>query len=112
MKGVIDVGKTHKLKGVYFDEGTSEERAAWLDGVKLDPAPSQKYCNHSPDGFNWGYHGSGPAQLALAVAMKVLPKDKWNTYQTFKRNVIAGIPQGHDFEIEFTEADFEEKEEA
>jgi hypothetical protein len=23
--------------------------------------------NHSPDGFNWGYGGSGPAQLALAI---------------------------------------------
>lgn len=23
--------------------------------------------NHSPSGFNWGYHGSGPAQLALAI---------------------------------------------
>ena len=23
--------------------------------------------NHSPSGFNWGYGGSGPAQLALAI---------------------------------------------
>lgn len=23
--------------------------------------------NHSPDGFNWGYGGSGPAQTALAI---------------------------------------------
>ncbi|GAI61912.1 unnamed protein product [marine sediment metagenome] len=30
------------------------------DGNKkiLDPAPSQKLYNHSPDGFNWGYSGS------------------------------------------------------
>ena len=27
----------------------------------------QSICNHSPDGFNWGYAGSGPAQLALAI---------------------------------------------
>lgn len=24
-------------------------------------------CNHSPTGFEWGYGGSGPAQLALAI---------------------------------------------
>jgi hypothetical protein len=24
-------------------------------------------CNHSPDGFAWGYQGSGPAQLALSL---------------------------------------------
>lgn len=23
--------------------------------------------NHSPTGFSWGYNGSGPAQLALAI---------------------------------------------
>lgn len=27
----------------------------------------QEIRNHSPDGFNWGYAGSGPAQLALAI---------------------------------------------
>lgn len=24
-------------------------------------------ANHSPDGFEWGYYGSGPAQLSLAL---------------------------------------------
>jgi len=24
-------------------------------------------CNHSPDGFEWGYGGSGPAQSAYAI---------------------------------------------
>ncbi|GAI23246.1 unnamed protein product, partial [marine sediment metagenome] len=33
----------------------------------LSPIPSQKLYNHSPDGFSWGYGGSGPAQLALAL---------------------------------------------
>jgi hypothetical protein len=37
----------------------------------LDPAPSQKVRNHSPDGFEWGYAGSGPAQLALAILLDV-----------------------------------------
>ena len=28
--------------------------------------------NHSPDGFEWGYAGSGPAQLALAIIADLL----------------------------------------
>lgn len=36
---------------------------------KLDPGPSQKVFNHSPDGFAWGYGGSGPAQLALGILL-------------------------------------------
>ncbi len=29
--------------------------------------PRLDLANHSPDGFSWGYGGSGPAQLALAI---------------------------------------------
>ena len=70
----------------------------WLDDKLLDPKPSQKVCNHSPDGFNWGYHGSGPSQLALAIVLKLTGKA--GDYQEFKRAVIANIPGGP-FEIEF-----------
>jgi len=35
----------------------------------LDPA--RELWNHSPDGFNWGYGGSGPAQLALAMLYEI-----------------------------------------
>ena len=28
---------------------------------------SLKVVDHSPDGFQWGYLGSGPAQLAAAI---------------------------------------------
>lgn len=84
----------HILKGVY-----DEERSVWLDGKLLNPKPSQKVHNHSPDGFNWGYCGSGCAQLALAVVLKVTGKP--DGYQDFKEKVIAGLPQGKDFEIEF-----------
>lgn len=33
-------------------------------------------CSHSPTGFNWGYRGSGPAQLALALAAHALGDDQ------------------------------------
>ena len=47
---------------------------------------------HSPDGFAWGYAGSGPAQLALALCADVLKDDTraQRVYQTFKFRVVAG----------------------
>lgn len=61
-------------------------------GIKpLSPKPSQKLHEHSPDGFNWGYGGSGPAQLALALLLDVTgdPGLSLRLYQTFKQEVIA-----------------------
>jgi hypothetical protein len=84
----------HTLKGI------AETREVWLDGKLLDPKPSQKYRNHSPDGYNWGYGGSGPAQLALAVMLELTGKSEG--YQDFKFRFIAGLPQGQDFDVEFS----------
>jgi len=56
--------------------------------------------NHSPDGFAWGYGGSGPAQLALAICLDQLPTDKaLACYQAFKWKYIAMLPPS-DFETE------------
>ena len=75
-------------------------RSIFIDGELLCPAISQKVYNHSPDGFNWGYGGSGPAQLALAILLKFTDKDTaLYFYQDFKWEVIAKLPQG-DFEID------------
>ncbi|MCI0540853.1 MAG: DUF6166 domain-containing protein [Verrucomicrobiales bacterium] len=50
--------------------------------------------SHSPTGFEWGYDGSGPAQLALALLADALGNDELaqNHYQQFKRNVISQLP--------------------
>ena len=49
--------------------------------------------NHSPTGFEWGYGGSGPAQLALAMLADHLGDEKAITlYQQFKEEVIAILP--------------------
>ena len=68
-----------------------------VDGNTLSPAKSQKLRNHSPDGFNWGYAGSGPSQLALALLMEFSGQRKFwclQNYQQFKVDVIAQLPQG------------------
>ena len=33
--------------------------------------PSLEIADHSPDGFNWGYDGSGSGQLALGILYEV-----------------------------------------
>lgn len=83
----------------HYLKGNADTRQVWLDGKPLDPEPSQKVRNHSPDGFNWGYGGSGPAQLALAVMLATTGKA--DGYQDFKFHVIAGLPVDEDFEILF-----------
>ena len=65
------------------------------DSVKeIDPARSQKVYNHSPSGFNWGYGGSGPAQLALAILLEVCNDETAAQmfYQEFKWQFIATLP--------------------
>jgi hypothetical protein len=61
-----------------------------IDGVALDPARSLAVVNHSPDGFAWGYGGSGPAQLALAILLALVgPELAVLLYQPFKWQFIA-----------------------
>src|SRR5581483_3286258 len=62
-----------------------------VDGHLLALEESQKVLNHSPDGFNAGYSGSGPAQSALAILLDVL-KDKnraISLHQKFKRQFLS-----------------------
>lgn len=55
--------------------------------------PRNDLFDHSQDGFNWGYGGSGPAQLALAIAADVIGDDEQAVaiHQALKFRVIARI---------------------
>jgi len=63
----------------------------WIDGRRLTPQRSQKLWNHSPDGFECGYEGSGPAQLALAILLAAGVSDDAavTLHQPFKREFVA-----------------------
>lgn len=64
-----------------------------IDGLTLFPFRSQQVCNHSPTGFEWGYGGSGPSQLALAILLELYDqKTAQKYYQAFKREFIATAP--------------------
>jgi hypothetical protein len=64
-----------------------------VDGLRLNPRFD--LWNHSPTGFEWGYGGSGPAQLALAILADHCANDReaFNFHHRFKWAVIAELPK-------------------
>ncbi len=56
-------------------------------------ATLEHVVRHSPTGVEWGYTGSGPADLALSVLARVAGLDAADRhYQRFKAEVVAGLP--------------------
>ena len=43
--------------------------------TKISPDRSRAVYDHSPTGFEWGYGGSGPSQLSLAILIETLSDD-------------------------------------
>lgn len=75
---------------------------AWIN----DDQPLPHVVHHSPTGFEWGYGGSGPADLALSILSFVIGPERqtvgiyegktcgaqaWLLHQPFKRDVVAGF---------------------
>ncbi len=49
--------------------------------------------DHSPTGLEWGYGGSGPAQLALAILAQVVGDERaLALYQDYKWDVVTALP--------------------
>ncbi len=82
---------------------TADGRAlVWVD----EDRPLPQVVHHSPGGFEWGYGGSGPADLALSILALVIGEEQesvkifegrtcgaraWQLHQSFKREVVAGL---------------------
>lgn len=77
---------------------------------------------HSPDGFSWGYSGSGPAQLALAIlashfrlgivgggmdpeSLAIADERALAIYQRFKNRVISRLPREQAWTLSTQEID-------
>jgi hypothetical protein len=68
-------------------------------GVTSYPLPH--LVRHSPDGFNWGYAGSGPAELARSLLIDCLgaaPAPR--LYQAFKQRFICRLEQDAAWQID------------
>ncbi len=76
------------------------------EGKIVDQLPRanvpRSVVRHSPDGYEWGYPGSGPADLSLNILSAYVPPVRCHygecsatanrLYQEFKRDVISNIP--------------------
>jgi len=82
--------------GIAHTEGKSPDRDVESSSYLLPLAPSLSLRNHSPDGFQRGFGGSGPAQLALAVLLDFSHSDEalsLNLYQQFKQEFLVNANQ-------------------
>lgn len=80
------------MNNQYTGRRTSNRNIVTVNGERLDPRPDLR--NHSPDGFEWGYHGSGPAQLALAILAHEYGDEIAEVhYQDFKRLAIGRLAE-------------------
>lgn len=83
------------------------ERSSWSStwAVKIDNgrplSPRNDLRDLSLNGFAWGYIGSGPAQLALAMLAHATDDETaLRYYQKFKSKVISQLDTESPFEIE------------
>lgn len=80
--------------------------------TRLDAGRSLEVRNHSPDGFQIGYGGSGPSQLALALLLDVTDDEEvaCRHYQDFKNEVTSNLEPGWSLSVEVIENFIEERE--
>lgn len=92
-------------------EGTKEPGELGTARAFIDDRPLEHVVHHSPDGFEWGYGGSGPADLSLSILAAVLGPEPeqvkifsgscgrraWMLHQQFKREFVA--TWGDDWQI-------------
>ncbi len=81
-----------ELPGALFDVGLVCER----HGEEPCTNIHQRFVSHSPDGFEWGYGGSGPADLGLNVLAQLVPlgADKargWKIHDRQQISATAGL---------------------
>lgn len=79
------------------------------EGGRVKVSIPQFVVHHSPAGFEWGYEGSGPADLALNILHMHCPPGAdgkqpvklyrgwtsqvaWDLHQKFKREFVAKMP--------------------
>jgi Family of unknown function (DUF6166) len=80
------IGARHEGRAIVSVVDRKTNCASMLDA-------GRRWVNHSPTGFEWGYLGSGPAQLAFAILLDHYgaPGPALLFYQDFKEHVIANF---------------------
>jgi hypothetical protein len=109
---VVDRARAFGLASVErHADALIEGVACWRapDGTARSSIP-QRHVHYAPTGFDWGFGGSGPADLALNVLAVFLPltpaatsvalrdgtsvsEAAWTLHQAFKYDLIATLPR-------------------
>jgi uncharacterized protein (DUF2249 family) len=78
------------------EDGEPDVRVFLKPDSEGEPLPVRlDLRNHSPNGFEWGYQGSGPSQLALAILARELGDEMaLEYYQRFKWETVARWGRG------------------
>jgi len=80
---------------VYIGRRTAGRASVLVEDV-LGTSALHHVVRHSPDGFEWGYGGSGPSDAALSILTDYLegsPIDVETCYQAFKFHFLADAPE-------------------
>lgn len=91
----IPISETRVYRGIPLLAGESNVYyRSSTSNVCYELDPRLDLVNHSPAGFSWGYLGSGPAQLSLALLADVLKNDERavKLHQPFKAAHVANWP--------------------
>lgn len=93
-----------RYRGHRDDRGCTVEVLPWRPGVVAIGYPLPHKVRHSPTGFEWGYAGSGPADLSRSLLAHHLNDQIPHpaVYQRFKAAVIQHLPRGSDVAWEIT----------
>ncbi len=115
-EGTIRTQAGKSYSGNRTDDGTAWTHLHHYITETLELPDRLDLRNHSPTGFEWGYEGSGPAQLALAILADVVgPELALKHYQRFKREVVAKFDRDEwyidDFTVEKQIQDWEQNKE-
>lgn len=92
MEGSAKLTKIYYMRRVPGASGDAHCRILEAPGRRSELLePRNDLYNHSPDGIEWGYAGSGPAQLALGILADALESDRLaiRLHQQFKFDWVA-----------------------
>ena len=90
--------KSMKIQG---RQNADKSVVVYVSGVQLYPDYSQKINNLSPTGFQWGYGGAGPAQLAFALLLLFTDEiSAAELFKEFNKEFIVPLQKDQDFDIE------------
>jgi Family of unknown function (DUF6166) len=88
------VSKLSFYRGRRGPDGRPIVEKVWTDGTRRPLRVRLDLRSHSPDGFEWGYGGSGPSQLALALLADCAgDAAAMRRYQDFKREYVSQWPE-------------------